>query len=223
MKNPIIIAGAALSFCMPFIAAGADHENMDMDSLMEYNSKNSGSWVRMNKWVFRTDGVTDGGRVTGFMFAKETSNHCTLTVKIDGVTKAAVPTSDAPWGTKWDIGGGAVYPAGKLVEVVMRTQEGWVYRSDDTASDGFCHLMVLDFPGYNRNGYDIPSGLWLGWEDWLTVHDDYNDFCMILRGCNGFAITNAPWGGPGDTVPIKPRIINPGGNRIISWREENTY
>jgi len=222
-KNLIITMGVILTLGQPYIAAGADNEDVDMNAIMNANSKLSGSQVRMNKWIFVTDGVTDGGNVSGFMFAKETSNSDTLKISIknsSGTTLLGTrPCSDAGWGTKWSLGN---HPFGDTVIFEMKTIEHNSFRNDDTASDGFCHVMVMDFPGYNKTGKNIPSGMWLGWEDWMGVHDDYNDFCFILRGCNGLAVTNRP-DGTIDRVPIKPRLINPAGNRILSWRQENKY
>lgn len=93
------------------------------------------------------------------------------------------------------------------------------------ANEDFCHVKVLGFPGYDKGTINIPPGLWLGWED-ARNHStpfDYNNFCVILTGCNAEFVSRNPrddavW----DTVVQNPHLINMG-NRIIGKIIENKY
>jgi hypothetical protein len=168
--------------------------------------------------------VTNGDPLKGWLFASETSSNLTMSVSVDSGknylgTTATNDTVENNWGTS-TIDFGMTPKAGLPVVVKMHSldkdKNNFDYYSNTVAADGWCHLRALDFPlGYKSGSANVGSGVWLGWEDWIGVHDDYNDMCFILQGIGVRASDGT------NTVDVKLPKVN--GTRMTSWKEENVY
>lgn len=222
MKNPI---ATLLVLGYFFSTAGQHIKDPDMVSIMNKNTNYSGTNTAAAKITYKARG--NGVPVTGYLFAKETNNTLTLTTFINGVASPQQPTSSDDWGSVKYVFSDATIAANTPVSFrvhAITPAPGVDYFNDQKAADNLYHMMNRGSYGYNKDGVNIPSGIWMGWEDWTLdplpnpqSDMDYNDMCMIVQGLDEYASDNN-----GNTVLVKPPTAA-GGPRIIDWREENRY
>jgi hypothetical protein len=212
MKNPILTIGVVLFFGQLFVASGQD---ADMDAIRTANAQINSTNVPHSRWEFETVGNT----IRVYMFAQNTANPPNiLHIRVGAGGDNTFP-SNTNYGDFISIG----CAAGQTVQISLENAFNDIFQAWNFGTDGFCHVLVREFPGYDKTGMSIPPGLWLGWEDARdhTNPFDYNNFCVVLTGCKARFVTSLPCGGWGTTYQ-NPPLINMG-NRIIDKKIENKY
>jgi hypothetical protein len=221
MKTLCAAAGLLLA-CQFVMTAGADD---DMRSIMN-NNVYTGP-VSPPKIFFRTNGKP----LQGWIFASETTTKIMMKVSTDSgstypyatVTGSTSTTDESTWGAKTVF---AATMTANLPVVVKCSCYCATYGTRDVhfnnkaSSDGWVHLKAFDFPGYTNpvlnGGVAVGDGVWLGWEDWMTTHDDYQDMCFILQGVTPFATDGVT------TVPVKLPTVTKG-IHMVNWVEQNVF
>ena len=160
----------------------------DLEAIRKANARKNGSASPHYRWQF----VTDGGSVKVYMFAKSTAKTDVVHIKVAGTEDSI--SSGASQGSFKDFGSPA---ANQAVTIYMTDNSGNTFPCTtcrDTFSDGYSHVKVVGFPGYDKPGFHFPSGLWLGWEDATNTPVNYNfaDFCIILTGCKANFVVRDP-------------------------------
>jgi hypothetical protein len=220
MKTLCATAGLLLTCLFVLTVNGAD----DMRTIMN-NNVYTGP-VSPPKIFFRTNGKP----LQGWIFSSETTTKIYMTVSVDSgktypyatVTGSTNTSDESTWGTETVFA--STMTAGLPVVVKCSTDcsanPRVVYYNNKSATDGWVHLKAFQFPGYENpvinGGVNIGDGVWLGWEDWLGVHDDFNDLCFILQGVTPYATDGV------NTVPIKLPPVTKGIRRVY-WQEQNVY
>jgi hypothetical protein len=201
---------------------GLLYGDADLDAIMKVNASLPASNVPHAKWVF----TATGSDVKVYMIGQKTANSPnTIFIRVDSAaaTTIATFTSTKNAGESITISG----VTNRKIFISMRNRAGAIFPAWDTASDGYGRVKVLGFPGYEKPGFSIPSGLWLGWEDTTntTAHRpyDYSNFCVVLTGCQAkFVVRNCSNDAVWDTSVQVPRNIRMT-SRIIDRTVENKY
>lgn len=199
--------------CLLFLASHAG--DPDLDALMWANGTTNGN-VKHARWMF----TSLSNIVTVHMVAQHSASpHNTLYIRVGGGALNTLSSAAGP-GSSISINCASNQP----VRIYMKNSFSDSFPCWDTAADGYCHVKVLGFPGFDKTGSSVPSGLWLGWEDARNHASafDYNNMCVVLTGCQAKFITRNPvFDAQWDTVVQNPRPINLA-NRIISRTIEDT-
>jgi hypothetical protein len=193
MKTSIVIVVMALFSGLLFVPAQAAITD-DMDAIMNANASlaASNNNTQHARWLFQTTGTS----VKVYLFARK-STHGTNIMNIKIGTGATTTFSSAQsYGQSISYG----CSAGQAVQISIRNSSGDVFPSDNWDGDGYGHFKVLNFPGFDiKSGgttMTIPSGIWLGMEDSRNhsgaTFYDYNDFCVVLVGCNAIFRARVP-------------------------------
>jgi hypothetical protein len=215
---PLFIGMLLLSSQL-FVAFGTDAD--DLNAIRTANASRPGSASPHYRWVFES--VSGPFRL--YLFARNTANNDILHVRVNNVDATVLPnnprSNDAPSTTAYTVNANV----GDRVDIFMTSGIN-TFNAWDWDANGYCHVKVVGFPGYDNPTYQFPPGLWLGWEDDPNNFGafDYTDFCVILTGCKARFMVRDPrdpnnvW----NTYTQNPNnYIIP--NRIISWTEESPF